>query len=257
MQKTVVELEKEICPTASQYASFQKIYEYFNSALFDDALPDCILTFSRDWKSATAVFRGRRWFRTTGGKILYHEISLNPMNLPVTKPVVSCQSVVHEMCHAWQLECGTPGRNRYHNKEWAGKMIEAGLRPFNVRKPSISTGDNVSDKVIPGGRFEKAFQAMLPEYLLPFSCVEALRQKAGTQNTPANPDDGDGIKDLPQQVITMLEKDDPVFRPPKQTRFKYSCSCPGREQKNVWGKPGLSGILCEDCGEPFQAEDGE
>ena len=34
--------------------------------------------------------------------------------------------LVHEMAHVWQQEHGKPGRGRYHNKEWAAKMLALG-----------------------------------------------------------------------------------------------------------------------------------
>jgi len=153
---------------------------------------------------------------------------------------------VHEMCHAWQYEYGKPGRNGYHNKEWAAKMMEVGLQPYNIRKPQIGTGDAVSDKIITGGRFEKAFEAVPVEYLLPFNCIERLRQKnlAGAYFGNA------AGEALPQAVLwevtSMIERNDAIFAPPKVTKVKYSCSCP--EQKNLWGKPGITGIRCEECG---------
>lgn len=239
-------------PTNAQYFSFQKLYEYFNAELFASKLPDVILSFSRDNEKVTATFRRSRWFclydnffNPLEQKKLLHEISLNPRTLRADDQKIMCSDIVHEMCHAWQYEYGKPGRNGYHNKEWAEKMIEIGLQPYNLRKPEISTGDSVSDKIIPGGRFERAYEAIPSEFLLPFNCVETLRQKspaAVSQETTLP-------QSIAQEVGRMIADNDPLFLPPKAGKVKYCCSCQGKELKNLWGKPGITGIRCEDCGE--------
>ena len=52
------------------------------------------------------------------------------------------------MVHLWQHHRGTPGRGRYHNQEWAEKMIEIGLMPTDTGKPGGRiTGDHMADPI--------------------------------------------------------------------------------------------------------------
>jgi hypothetical protein len=44
-------------------------------------------------------------------------------------------TLVHEQAHLWQHHFGKPGRGRYHNREWAAKMVEIGLIPSATGEP--------------------------------------------------------------------------------------------------------------------------
>jgi len=240
-------------PTELQYNAFQNLYNYFNEKLFEGKLFDCFFTFSRDGLHAIAVFRDRRWFNDA--ETIYNEISINPRHMLTDNPKKLCSTIVHEMCHAWQQQYGKPGRSAYHNKEWVNRMEKVGLKPHNNKHPNIKTGDSVSHSVIPGGQYEKAFNLIPKEILLPFSCIEALRKTFTFTDNQALSYDSE-IKKLPEVIKLMITNHDPVLNPPVATKVKYSCGCPGKDKKNFWGKPRLEKIYCDDCEESFIASDG-
>lgn len=114
------------------------------------------------------------------------------------------------MVHHWHQEFGTPGKNGYHNQEWADKMIELGLQPVSIDKPGGVTGRKVTHEIVADGPFEKACDAFLAEgYLVTWQTLPHLK----------------GAKD------------------PKKNKVKYIC--PQCEAK-AWGKPDLY-IKCGDC----------
>ena len=195
-------------PSLTQWGAYQAAFDYFNSVLFDGSLPQCILNFSR-----SARYRGFfAWERWHNEEQDIHEISLNPDLLD--DPLIQTMStLVHEMAHLWKFEFGKKqSRSGYHCREWATKMVEIGLQPFNINKPEKQTGFKVSHLIISGGRFEVAFNAMPEEFAIPW-------------------------KSKPFQATTSPSRSDKV---------KYTCGCP----HNVWGKSGLY-LICFECKQPF------
>jgi hypothetical protein len=131
------------------------------------------------------------------------------------------------MVHLWQQEFGTPSRRAYHNKEWAHKMEIVGLIPSHTGEPGGNrTGQNMTHYIEDGGGFERAFEAMPVEYLLPFTALEYTGASSG----------GRGAGKAKKKDLSKL---------------KYTCPiC----EAHVWGKVGLY-IKCGDCGEAFECED--
>jgi predicted SprT family Zn-dependent metalloprotease len=208
-------------PTEAQFKAFQAMYDYFNERLFEGKLPACLLNLSRANK-AMGFFAPNRWKdaheeEVAGQEIkMMHEISLNPDHLASGK-MEAADTLVHEMAHLQRHITGKPPRGGYHDKQWAEMMLKVGLQPFNVKNPEIMTGQGVSDRPIPGGAFEKAWEEMPKEFLLPFV------------------------------HIRMMDKEK---KPKKQSKLKYTCpEC----EANVWGKPGLL-ILCGECNCKFKEE---
>jgi len=198
---------RDIAPTREQFTAFELQFAYFNGALFEGALPTCLLNFSRKSKT-NGFFAPERW---EAGKSVRHEISLNPSTLKTRKPIDVASTLVHEMVHLWQHESGDPSRTGYHNHEWASKMESIGLMPSATAAPGgARVGQRVSHYIIEGGAFAKAFSKMPKSHLLPWSCGEEPDAKKATA---------------------------------AKAKTKYSCpSC----EANVWGKPGLA-LLCVDC----------
>lgn len=141
-------------PTKELYDGIQKAYEYFNSRLFKGELPNCVITLQRS-KNSYGYFCGNRFQREDG--IQSDEIALNPAHFNDRPPTEVLATLVHEMVHLWQHHFGTPGRARYHNREWAEKMKALGLQPTSTGiEGGKETGDRMSHLVVSGGRFEKA-----------------------------------------------------------------------------------------------------
>jgi predicted SprT family Zn-dependent metalloprotease len=154
-------------PTKEQFDNYQLIYEYFNKALFNNGLANCILNFSR-LKNSHGFFAPSRW---ENGEFKTHEISLNPDTL-AREPKAVLSTLVHEMCHLWQQDHGKAPRRCYHDKQWAQKMEEVGLIPSANGLPGgKKTGQNMTHYIEEGGAFEIAFDNMPKDLLLPFKAI--------------------------------------------------------------------------------------
>ncbi|HVT63415.1 MAG TPA: SprT-like domain-containing protein [Legionellaceae bacterium] len=192
-------------PTKIQFEAYQNTFDYFNKELFEGKLPHVFLNFSRRAK-AYGFFAPKRW--NSNGTVC-HEISLNPSLLK--RPIIEvCSTLVHEQCHLKIEEDGKASKNGYHSKVWADLMEQVGLMPSSTGyEGGKRTGLRVSHYIIPGGRFEVAFNNIPKEYLLPMVCDDLELRKVQPQ-----------------------------------ARSKYSCEpC----NVKVYGKPELS-IKCGLCG---------
>ena len=199
-------------PTPQQFVAYQRLYDHFNRTLFGGQLAPVILNFSRAAKTL-GFFAPERW---ASGKTVTHEISLNPTHMDRPARAVA-STLVHEMVHAWQHQFGKPSRTGYHNHEWSAKMEEVGLMPSDTGEPGgARVGQHMTHYIIPGGRIEKAFEALAASDLLPWQSREiATPRKKKTTN---------------------------------RNKVKYSCpDC----ESTVWGKPNLD-VWCGDCDTQFE-----
>lgn len=232
-------------PTTQAYAELQTAYVHYNNALFDGALPFCLITMQRE-KRTYGYFSSRR-FGNKHDKTMTDEIAMNPSYFGVVPLIEILQTLVHEMAHLWQFHFGDPGRRGYHNKEWGDKMEAIGLMPSDTGKPGgKKTGEKMADYAIEGGAFMQATDALLAtEFRISWfdrhppagSEVAAIFGEAGNETG----DDGDDHGG-------MLE---PVPAGNRSNRDKYRCPSCGAQ---AWGRPGLK-LLCgaDDCnGEPFE-----
>ena len=96
-------------PTAQNYTELQRAYDHFNQALFESALPACLITLQRE-KRTCGYFSHQR-FADLDGRTT-DEIALNPAYFAVVPLVETMQTLVHEMVHLWQAHFGKPGRGR-------------------------------------------------------------------------------------------------------------------------------------------------
>lgn len=193
-------------PTTQTYHTLNKAYRFFNDALFEGKLPDCLITLQRKGKSLGYFCRDRFEARKVEEKFNVHEIALNPQYFHDHSDEDILGTLVHEMCHLWQQEFGTPSRSGYHNAEWADKMEEVGLIPSNTGEEGGSrTGQKMSDYVDKDGRFALHVGVFLESNTLQF-------------------------------------QDRPLPPKPKAKKTKKKYQCPTCLLK-AWGKPGIS-LLC-------------
>jgi predicted SprT family Zn-dependent metalloprotease len=198
-------------PTNETYTEFQTAYDFFNKELFNNQLPDCLITYQRTAKTK-GYFADGRFENTENGKII-DEIAMNPdyfcgENISL-KTILS--TLAHEMCHLWQKYHGKPGRSRYHNQEWAEMMLQVGLHPTNDGTPTgMMTGDKVSHFIIEGGKFDLACEQLLEKIKIAW-----VDRWTGTSRSDSK----------------------------QKNKTKYICPvC----HLNVWGKPEIH-ILCGNC----------
>lgn len=181
-------------------------------------LPPVLLNFSRKVKTP-GFFAPERW---ENGRARSHEISLSARHLTDRPPSEVAATLVHEMCHLWQLVYGEPSRPGYHNAQWAAKMEEVGLVPSDTGQPGGNrTGQHMAHDIAADGRFWHAFQQLSPDASLPWQCRPA---SADPRTLPTSGSDSLG---------------------PPRSKVKYSCPI---SHGNVWGKPALS-LICGLCGE--------
>lgn len=218
-------------PSYEQWSAYQLAFDFFNAALFDSQLPRCILNFSRHAR-CYGFFAPERWHNQSQ---YTHEISLNPDMLD--KPLIeSMSTLAHEMCHLWKFEIGKEKRRSgYHCKEWAAKMLQIGLIPFNIKNPEKQTGFQVSHWIQPDGRFEIAFNLMPEEFCIPWRSKPFLSAQDNPPRLGKPPRNG---APCPTTLPTNGES--------SRRKIKYTCSCPC----NVWGKPGLQ-FTCNHCRKMF------
>jgi predicted SprT family Zn-dependent metalloprotease len=251
-------------PTHEFYGQLQQAYDWFNRELFNNALPSCLITVQRE-RNTMGYFSPLRW--SHGGKKDVHEIALNPAYFANKKVIEIFQTLVHEQCHLWQHEFGSPSRGGYHNQEWANKMESFGLMPSSTGTPGgKKTGQSMSDYVIETGRFKQTCIELIQSghefrwadrriskpsinNLFDFSSLRDLLdpcQPTLSQTLPPSPE-----KILNISVSTLIPNFayHDIQHQLNKLKTKYSCPiC----KTNVWGRANLR-IRCEECSELFIA----
>lgn len=199
-------------PTTELYNELQEIFDFFNQKLFKGDLPQCLIVLQRS-RSSSGYFAYSYWVNEKGKKI--DEIALNPSYFQDNNLKKILSTLVHEMCHLWQSYFGTPGKNGWHNQEWAKKMEDIGLIPsHNGKEGGRKTGYKMSDFILPNGLYEQTFNEL---------------QKLGGNVS----------------WIETVKKEHKTY--PK--KIKYVCNnC----NIKVWGKSNLK-IICEECKINLQA----
>lgn len=233
-------------PTNETYSELQQAYDLFNVRLFDGKLSECLITLQRK-KSTHGYFSYKRFENPE--KEQTDEIAMNPTYFAAFPLVEIMQTLVHEMCHLWQYQYGQPGRNRYHNKEWAYKMQDIGLMPSNTGKPGgKKTGDHMKDYPIENGLFLAAFNELSNQKFR----VTWYDRYVSKDIIDAGHDSYTLQMDLSETALTIEADNNIEIVEPQENpsnRNKYTCGC----GVNVWGKPNIN-IICGECGTVFEAQ---
>lgn len=255
-------------PTHELYGNIVDAYDYFNETLFaDQPLPVCIITLQRKKKSAGYVCY-KRWVETDKQGRFVDELALNPeywMNWPITEVL---STLVHEQCHIWQGAYGNLGRGRYHNQEWADKMLSVGLVPSETGLPGgRMKGDKIADYIALNGLFHHAIQRLM-DTGFKFSWIDKFPQGNPSRVKIFDEDgkrytfEGELVEGnmtearhclLPNDtnLVALPTTENPNYNLATKgtTRVKYSCpSC----KTNIWGKPNIH-VICGQCKQDFQS----
>lgn len=215
-------------PTPENYGAFQEAFDFFNEALFEGEVPPVLFTMQRGTRFK-GFFAPRR-FRNASGTVT-HELALNPDYF--RRPAREIAStLVHEMVHDWQDEHGKPGRNGYHNKEWASKMKAVGLLPTATGKPGgMETGDRVTHLILDGAAFDCAYERLERRgFRFPWEPHQEIN--VGVDGSDVDAGAGGSGNGEP--------------KPNKSLRIKYRCPC----GEQAWGKPKLQ-LICGKCRQDF------
>lgn len=153
-------------PTEKQYQVLQDAFDYFNEALFKDSLPQVMLTLNRE-RNTFGYYISSIWTDDEGAE-KWGEIALNPDYILKDGDRDVYSTLVHEMCHLWQEYDGSAPRRCYHNKDFAEKMERVGLITSATGEVGGKrTGQHMTHYIVEGGVFDKAFQEMPQDLLIP------------------------------------------------------------------------------------------
>lgn len=146
--------------TIEQYTDLGQVYACFNKMLFDNKLPDCLITLNR--KARSYGYYHHEKFQNRKDKKLMSEISLNPDGFNERDDIDILSTLAHEMVHVQQFYFGNPPRRGYHDREFSSLMYDIGLQTSSTGTPEgKSTGQRMSHYIINGGKFEIVANAFL------------------------------------------------------------------------------------------------
>jgi len=218
-----------LSPSKDSYGALIFLYDYFNTRLFNNTLPPCLITLPRRSQWVGGYFWPETWTNASHTHTT-DEIALNPIHFQSYSTEFILSILVHEMVHLQQHHFGKPGRGRYHNKQWARMMRQVGLIPSDSGTPDgKETGDTMSHYVAEGGAFQGVFEELLQRgFAIPWHTI------------PPIPSEGRESYDQPDD---KNRDHDDVAQKKRASKTKYTCSECGL---NVWAKPGVR-ILCVEC----------
>lgn len=207
-----------------EYNIYEQAYKFFNAHLFDGQLPACLITLQRK-AHAYGYYSPKRFVARTNGKDRTDEIALNPDTFADCTDKDILGTLVHEMAHLWQAHFGKPGRGRYHNREWARKMVSMGLLPISLDYPGKMTGQAVTHEIVLGGPFDVIADALLTSgFCLNWQAI-SYGATVGPPTTGLNDNRESGTPE------------------PLPSKVKYTCASCGL---NAWAKPKVC-LFCGHC----------
>lgn len=202
--------------TTIEYQKLDEAYKFFNDALFDGNLPECLIALSSEGgRKNYGIFYPGTIKSRTDKDATFDKLVLNIANFPGKTDQWILSILVHEMVHVWEHHFGKSKYSKfsYHGKAWGAKMKALGLYPSNTGEVGgKETGRQMMHYVIEGGQFEQAAEEWLSSRVITFQSAE----------------------------YTLFTKEK---KKKKKTTCKYECPNCG---EGFTGKLGLN-ILCGDC----------
>ena len=151
----------EIRPTEQTYHELQMAFDFFNKELFNDRLPQCIITLQRQQKFR-GFFAQERFINGQGDRV--DELALNPGYFATSSMLEIMSTIVHEQTHSYICHFGNAGRRGYHNREWADHMESIGLIPSDTGRPGgKKTGERMSHYIVEEGLFAQVCSRLLTD----------------------------------------------------------------------------------------------
>lgn len=153
--------QSRVKATSEMYPELQKAYDHFNTRLFSETLPPCLITLNR-LKRTKGYFSPQRFVRHDGQ--ITHEIAMNPAYFACRSLKETLSTLVHEQVHLWQEVWGKPSRRGFHNGEWAARMESVGLMPSSTGEPGGKRiGEKITHYIIEGGQFDHVSDELLAD----------------------------------------------------------------------------------------------
>jgi predicted SprT family Zn-dependent metalloprotease len=98
-------------------------------------------------------FSSKRYYSRNGEEIA-SELTLNPDNFINRTDEEILSTLVHEMCHVWQIDVEKEKSTKYHDKSWGLVMESLGLIPSNTGKEGgKKTGIQMTQYIEEQGKF--------------------------------------------------------------------------------------------------------
>jgi predicted SprT family Zn-dependent metalloprotease len=159
------------------YDNLQTAYDYFNQELFQNELPQCVITLNR--KTNTLGYYKKNAFTTNSGNENISEIALNPdhFNRPI-KEILS--TLVHEQAHLLCDVRGYVSRRGFHSKQWVEIMCDqCGLQPISLKNgEDVNEGAaKLSHRIIEGDLFDMVCDKLLKEITFDLTNIVEIKEK--------------------------------------------------------------------------------
>lgn len=230
--------------TKKLFSTLEDLFDYYNEALFNSSLPDCVVNLSRH-RAVHGFFAKDQW-KSKEDRSTIHEIALNPDS--VSRPEKEWHAtLVHEMVQMWQHMFGTPSRAYYYNKEWADKMESIGLMPSDTgEEGGKKVGQGIKYYIIEDGLFDLAFAKIREEDNLILPCAKSEYFVSLDDNNSGDVDNDIGGETLEAEEYEGSTDNEDKPKKNSKIKVKYTCTCGNK----VWGKPELN-ITCNDCNDPM------
>jgi predicted SprT family Zn-dependent metalloprotease len=230
-------------PTKQLYDTLNRAYAHYNTHLFQDKLPHCVITLSNKGRRSYGYYVRGKFANNKDNTQLSDEICLNPVHFETKDFQETMQTLVHEMVHLWQFNHGKPPSRAYHDKEFAAKMFEVGLQPTSDGTPTgATTGPHMLDICIPDGLFDVATKALAADGLA-LDWYDRTYSVLGA-SPAAKPKPGSA---------TASEEAEESAKPLKKPSSKIKYSCPDGHI-NAWAKPNAK-LVCGECSQQLKRED--
>ena len=217
--------------TQGQYQSLQHAYNWFNRTLFDNQLPEVLITLQRS-SVAYGWFGADKFSNRSDADERIDEIALNPQAMHGRSDTEILSTLVHEMAHAWQSHFGDPSRAGYHNEQWASLMESIGLIPTDTGAPGGKrTGQKMSHYIDEGGEFLRVCTQWLARHPkgIQWEIYDVI-SRPGEEGSDAEGDGKGG------------ENGDDSKTKKRASKTKYTCPICGQ---NAWAKPDAH-LMCGD-----------
>lgn len=246
-------------PSLIAYKELQQAYDFFNEYLFNNELPNLLITFQRG-KYTFGYFAPDRFT----GKSTVSELALNPDYFGERSLADTLSTLAHEMCHVWQHYAPVKKcRTGYHDKVWAQKMISIGLMPSSTGlQGGRKTGQQMTHYIMKGELFQQVVYNLLASGF-EISWYDKYSENIVTPISKVNHDiliDWINITashniELINKLTKTVNSHDLIMTPSDATinikpiikntgnRDKFTCPNCGL---NAWAKP-MANLICGDC----------
>lgn len=226
---------KDKRPNIEQNEAYLALFDFLNDTLFNGDLQRPMLCLTRNHQIIGGYFSPERWEDSEGNKL--HELSINANHMANKDTIYLINVLAHEMVHLWQHQEGTPGREGYHNKEYATKAREIGLQTIDS-KTGKDVGDSITTEILHDSPLALCIadipdDALFPWYALTLNLGDG---GGGGEGEGGDEKDGEGEQGAPQPQPQG-------HQPRRGKRSRYTCPlC----SLNCWAKPGAR-FICGVC----------